>query len=286
MTYLWYTEHDINHRVLNAVAAGLARAGAAAQAMQSEGAQSIAEGEHICYGVLRGSDAILKTAHRMGWPWYHIDNGYFRPGHFNGYYRISKGNTQACFNAAQASDGQRWRELGLEIGPWQRNHLGHILVCPPTAAMGTFFGFDPKAWLSHVLATLSGCSARPVVVRHKHSSRPLEEEMQGAYAVVTFNSGVAWQALLQGIPAIADRQCSVRTWNQFDFADIEKDLTQCDRQALFHCLANNQFTLQEFAERPDLWITALRSQGTWPFIFEASDASVSATATPQAHSGG
>jgi len=267
MIHLWYTEHDINRRVLDAVTAGLSRAGAAPQAMQSEGARSLPEGEHICYGVLRGADAVLKTADRMGWPWYHIDNGYFRPGHFHGYYRITQGNTQAQFTATQASDGERWRKLGLEIAPWQRNHLGHVLICPPTAAMGAFFGIDPQAWLSQVLATLSGCSARPVAVRHKQSSRPLEEDLLGAHAVVTFNSSVAWQALLQGIPAIADRQCVVRSWNHFDFSDIEKDLTQCDRQALFHCLANNQFTLQEFAERPDLWITALRAQGAWTSVF-------------------
>lgn len=272
--HLWYTEHDINHRVLNAVAAGLSRTSIPVQAMQSEGAQSIPEGEHICYGVLRGSDAVLKTSERLGWPWYHIDNGYLRPGHFHGYYRISKGNTQVHFTPSQAADGERWHSLALKIAPWQRNHFGHILLCPPTAAVGAFFGFDAKRWLSDVLATLARCSLRPVVVRHKGASRPLEEDLQGAYAVVTFNSGVAWQALLQGIPAIADWRCVVRSWNGFDFADIEMDLTQSDRQALFYCLANNQFTLQEIAERPDLWVTALRNQSTWPAVWRTEPSAI------------
>lgn len=272
MIHLWYTQHEFNHRVLSAVAAGFARAGAPVQAMQCAGASTVPEGEHICYGVLRGSDTVLKTSERLGWPWYHIDNGYFRPGHFHGYYRISKGNTQAQFSAAQAMSGERWRELGLAIAPWQRNPFGHVLICPPTAAMGGFFGIDVDAWLRGVQETLSAHSVRPLRVRHKHASHPLEDDLRGAYAVVTFNSSVAWQALLLGIPAIADRSCVVRSWNHFEFADIEQDLTQCDRQALFHFLANNQFTLQEFAEQPELWLTALRTQLSWPLVFQGAPA--------------
>lgn len=268
MIHLWYTQHEFNHRVLSAVAAGLARAGAPVQAMQCAGASTLPQGEHICYGVLRGADAVLKASERLGLPWYHIDNGYFRPGHFHGYYRISKGNTQAHFSPMQAMTGERWRSLDLAIAPWQRNPFGHVLICPPTPAMGEFFGIDVDVWLRHVQETLSAHSVRPVLVRHKHASSPLEDDLRGAYAVVTFNSSVAWQALQQGIPAIADRQCVVHSWNHFNFADIEQDLTQCDRLALFQFLANNQFTLNEFAEQPELWVTALRTQVSWSSVLQ------------------
>lgn len=266
MIHIWYTEHEISQRVLGAVAAGLRRAGTLMQAMRCEGAQAVPKGSHICYGVLRGCDAVLKASDGMEWPWYHIDNGYFRPGHFNGYYRISRGNTQAHYAPAQAANGERWQRLGLEMAPWQRNAWGHVLICPPTPAMGSFFGFDTDKWLADTLAALAGSSARPLVVRHKQALQPLEEDLKGAYAVVTFNSSVAWQALLQGIPAIADGACIVRSWNNFTFSDIESDLTACDRQALFHCFANNQFTLQEFAEQPQLWLSAVDSQLPWPSL--------------------
>ena len=84
----------------------------------------IRSGGAAFYGVSKYTAGIHNAARARG-DYYYLDNGYLRPGHFDGYFR-------ATHNAAQ-HDGtgkhgpERWRALGLTIKPWRRSGR-HVLV--------------------------------------------------------------------------------------------------------------------------------------------------------------
>lgn len=255
----------INRRVMLAVEDGLKEIGQPFKRHNTD-TPDVKAGDHISYGILRGSGDVFYKAQCEGYDWYNIDNGYFKPGHFEGYYRISRGNTQAKFNPALATDDTRWKELGLEIKEWKDNEDGPIIICPPTPAVCQFFSIDQNLWIMRTVAKFKQNTNREVIVRHKDDPRPLDDMLDKAFCVYTFNSSVAWLALLNGVPAITDNFCVVKSWNNLTIDDVNSDLKRFDRKELFNFMANTQFTLQEFRERYDLWLPAIKSMSTWDGI--------------------
>lgn len=205
----------------------------------------------ISYGILRGADTIFKTCQQYGVEWWEIDRGYFRPHHYNGYYRISLNNTRTDFNPNLLLPGDRFRNLKLEILPWREETKGHIILFPPTEAVASFFGIDISSWVESTLAELATFTDRKVIVRYKGDSNnlPLALDIAAAHCVIGYNSNALIEALLIGTPAIQLQNRDILQWNNLTLRDVESDaLTDCDREKLFHFLAYSQFTLEEFAK--------------------------------------
>jgi hypothetical protein len=233
MAILYRTGHEINQRVCDALAEGFP-------------GQILAT-----YGILRGSG---EWALRQRWLERAVlmaDRGYFRPIHYDGYYRLSFEGTQAQYQPEAAVDERRWRALGLEIEPWKHNAKGHVLFCPPTKAVVEFYGIGPDDWyVYHAMRAeyVANLLDSEMVVRHKGCAVPLDEHLKGCRCVVTFNSGVGWEALRRGIPCISDvRHSTVGSFLGTTIADLGRDLTDCDRVPLFSFMANRQFTLAEIS---------------------------------------
>lgn len=227
MVEVFRTGHDINERVCDALAKGF-------------------KDDDICatYGVLRGSGDWAKAQKK---PTLLVDKGYFKPGHFEGYYRLAWHGTQAMFESGSA--GMRWDALHQQVEPW-RTAGKHILICPPTAPVAHFYGlrradYDWGKWMGNkVLLQTHG--AYVVTVRTKDCQIPLEEDLQDCAGVVTFNSGVGWEALRRGIPVVSDvNHSTVGSFLGTTIADLGKDMAHHDRRALFSFMANRQFTLAE-----------------------------------------
>ena len=70
------------------------------------------------YGCLRGLLPTLNQAQAEGRTWWYMDNGYFRPGHFAGYYRVTRNAMQHDGTGNVSSE--RWERLGLNIAPWKK----------------------------------------------------------------------------------------------------------------------------------------------------------------------
>lgn len=227
--HLFRTGHQINERVCAALHHGFMN-------------------DPICatYGILRGSGPWVQAERATGQRTLVADKGYWKPGHFDGYYRLAWQGTQDVY-APQMAQGARLEALGLTIEPWRSGNEGHVLVCPPTEAVCEFFklGQTPEEWAMWRLEALAG-TGRPVVVRTKDSVVPLQTHLDHAAAVVTFNSSVGWEALRQGIPVVSDPQHStVGSFLGTTLADLGSDMARFDRRALFSFMANRQFTLQE-----------------------------------------
>lgn len=192
---------------------------------------------HIGYGILRCMDRILESCLAAGKPFFHIDNGYFKPGHFDGYYRVSLNGTQQTFGLDKLKpDYDRWNALGVEILP--KKEGGYSWVhCPPTKPVEQFFKLS--------LNELPKDSR--LKIRDKNTLRPLQSDLDNCRMVTTFNSSVGWEALRQGIPVVSDPNHSiVGAYQKMLDRPIHSDSNA--RQDLFGIMASLQQTLSEMRE--------------------------------------
>lgn len=194
---------------------------------------------NIGYGILRGMDTIFHQSNKSNKHWFNIDRGYFNPGHFDGYYRISYKGTQCKY------DAQLQKDIDFTLEPWQSGHI--ILIAPPTDAVAEFYNVDKSKWLEDAKTQYS-----PYIIKYKDDGQIIPwDDLKG---VVTFNSSIGWQALQKGIPCISDSQHSIvgsyYSQNLIDY-NLENVKT-IDRLKLFKCMRAHQFTLAEI-RRGDAW---------------------------------
>lgn len=261
MYTIWRTPHEINQRVVDSFRKGtlvLSDIGEPHQLLDVS-----LYNPHkplkpsISYGFRRGTDYIFQRCMAEGIEWWEIDRGYFRANHYDGYYRISLNDIRAKFNAELELPDDRWKALGIQLKDWKRKQDGYVLVCPPTYNVGRLFGINPTVWEVETRARLGELIDLPLITRDKHEDAniPLEHALEGAYAVVAYNSNVAIQALVQGTPAfLLD--------DSFQTPLLDTICTEdrfFDRERLFRYLSYCQFTLQEF-ENGTAWETAYKIQ--------------------------
>lgn len=251
---VWKTGHEIADTVANAVVSGL------------DNARTYSIGEtipdyyiQICYGILRGGTEVFRRARQNNKPFFIIDRAYWKPGHYDGYYRISLNGTQQTTGLDNLEpDYERWDKLGLQILPERLIEEGPELYkrhpklfCPPTEPVCAFF--DVKPW------------EKPKGLidywREKDTNESLQAQLDKCKSVDTFNSSVGWEALRQGIPVISDPNHSflgayMKTVDSMSQMDIDS------RRRCFAVQAGLQLTLDE-----------MRSGLLWPLIQKLLNAS-------------
>lgn len=189
---------------------------------------------HIAYGILRGTGDVFKECVRQGKTYVCLDKGYWKPGHYDGTYRVSLRGTQQTSGWPEP-DYARWDALGLEIEPY-KERSGYALVCPPTEHVEQFFGQHP--WPVRI-------DGKNCVVRSKGMTRSLDVDLAGAARVITFNSSVAWEALRRGIQVMSDPLHSIiGAWMRAKNLDTTQKLMD-SRRELFATMASLQMTLEE-----------------------------------------
>lgn len=228
--------------------------------------EPLPQNDIITWGILRGTDIILKRCVEKSHPFYYIDHAYFHSGHQKNprRYRVSKNSFQAGKIEKRPDD--RWNKLQIKIEPWRKGGR-HILVCPPTEPVEYFFNqFD---WLNRTLNTLKNFTDRPIVVRQKpnqikikldngyaepdrtnnksvlkHTIPSLDEQFEDAFAVVAFHSNVAVEAVCKGYPVFVSEHSAAATVGLTDFSKIETPIMPNREPWLYH-LSYCQFTLEE-----------------------------------------
>lgn len=174
----------------------------------------------------------------------------------NGYVGADAEGRQYYAIAADAHNGagcwpepthDRLAALNIDFKPW-RTRGDHILICgargigPPGQA-------QPPGWELQTYDRLKKLTKRPIRVRRHPGanapSTPLADDLRGCWAVVTWGSNCATEALIAGIPVfycgpfIATAGAAIR-----GIESIENPLS-VDRLATFQRLAWMQWSVAE-----------------------------------------
>lgn len=205
----------------------------------------LAEGDVAMFGSPR-LWGILENAKIEGRTYYYGDHGYFGRGRF---YRTTKNAAQHDGTGSAGSD--RFHALGLNVKPWQRKKTkGFILICPPSQVFGMLNGFCVEDWLDGIISRVQARSDREIRIRRKPRAAGgpgMREALDGAWALVTWKSNTAIEALLEGVPVFCLGICAASRMGKIDIGEIEDPFYPDDREQFMANLAANQWTLEEMS---------------------------------------
>jgi len=182
--------------------------------------------------------ASLTACRKAGRPWYYGDHGYFDRGKR---YRITRDAFQ--HDGVGQPDYTR---LPRAPRPW-RTWGNHVLVCPPDDKIAALRGFDAVAWRADVASRLRANTDREIRWRERNANQPLEADLEGAWALVTWASNTAVDALMAGVPVICTMDCAASSMGLSDPVNIEYPRYPDNRDEWAAVLAANQWTMQEIA---------------------------------------
>jgi hypothetical protein len=186
----------------------------------------------------------------QGRDWIYWDRSYFRRvfatwlprGENGGYYRWTIGAFQE--QKIRNVPDDRWKSLKTDIAPWRKNGK-HIVLAVPSETYSRFHGL--VNWTDKTLDALSRVTDRPVIARHKESKRPLQNDLEGAHALVTHGSIAGVEAAILGCPVFVDKSSAAALVGLTDLAQIERPIYP-DRQPWCHSLAYSQWNESELVD--------------------------------------
>ncbi len=199
---------------------------------------------------------ILKAAQSEGRTWFYGDHAYFGRKEF---FRVTRSGYQ--FQGGSSGDPSRFHFFGRTVEPWQRRAEGRVLVCPNSPVHFALHGLDRSVWIDEVCRTLRQYTSRQIDIREKPKTRYLRrsgaeleptmttqinEALSDCWAVVTYSSAVAIDALIAGVPAFVLAPFSAAaSMCRSDLSQIEDPLYPNDRLSFLSSWAANQWTLRE-----------------------------------------
>jgi hypothetical protein len=165
--------------------------------------------------VLRGilKHKIMKRCWQDNRTFYYMDTGYFgnertfrNPNGWKYFHRIVKNDLQ--HGEIIPRPGDRFNGFKKTFQPWKKNGR-KILIAKPDEKPMKFYGYDLDIWLQYTIDTIKKHTDRPIEVRErapKRIDRIARDTLQEAldddvFALVTFNSVAATEAIFHGIPA-------------------------------------------------------------------------------------
>jgi hypothetical protein len=266
---VWFTGHEIADTVARAVAEGLSHGISVHEGMANSGDDLGVIGSydlHVGYGILRGMAEVFRTAEAAQIPWFNIDRGYWKPSHYDGYYRIScRGTQQAIGLKSIEPEYNRYNALDLHGEKWRGfDKTKPGLIAPATEAVASFFNVSSRTLIMPYAVFDNGW----MQMREKGATTPINF---ADYSYVhTFNSSLGWQALASGIPCVSDRTHSlVGAWSKDVPIDRLAETQDKERINLFATQAALQLTLKE-----------IRSGFIWPLIARLMSISAGTAARP------
>jgi hypothetical protein len=156
------------------------------------------------------------------------------------------------------SPPDRREKLGVILEPWKQGE--HILLCGQVPWDASVDFTDHRKWLEQTARALALHSSRTVVFRPHpkcqmapipdtvYSCRQLGQDLMDAWAVVTFNSNTAVEAVIQGIPVFAaDVGSMAMPVANADLSRIETP-DMPDREQWLNDLCYTQWTPEEMKE--------------------------------------
>ena len=198
-----------------------------------------------CFGILRGTGELLKKSKEF----YYFDHAYLygnrhKPSKVSGerIYRLTK-NHYHIQTIQELTDHERIKKYKpyIKLKPWKTNG-DYILIIAPSNFQIEYHNIG--SWVDDTIKILKQYTDRPIKVRDKKSMKPLREEVQNAYAVVSHNSAVVVDAVVNGVPVFCDKMNMGVPIGLTDFSKIEQPIKPARINWIYSLLAN-QFTMSE-----------------------------------------
>lgn len=213
-------------------------------------------------GILKKK--YIEECQRSNRDYYYIDTGYFgnypSPGNIQGHkkwHRIVKNNLQHI--SLQQSYSRDRLDILEKSDPqlvWSgwKTSGANILLVVPSEKPCKYYDINKDEWLANTVDTIKQYTDRPIVVREKalRSSRVRHNTIYDAFddnvfAVVTYNSIAAVEAVAYGIPAFVLAPSAAGVVSLTDLSKIEDpyypDASLVDQWK--RMLSYNQFTDNE-----------------------------------------
>ena len=198
---------------------------------------------------------------------YFIDTGYFGNYPKKKFHRVTKNATQqVILNSKRGSE--RLDLIGdLKVLRWKKKGK-KILLCPPSAKSILYYYGERrlrkkykgspqlavKMWTDSTIKKLSKHTSRPIEIREKPRDKvqrywkdPFRERvLDDIFATVTFNSIVAVESIINGVPAFVCAENAAKPVAKMDLTEIE-DPAYFKRKKWLRSLSYCQFTADEMA---------------------------------------
>lgn len=149
-------------------------------------------------------------------------------------------------------DGVQWQkikqDLGIELKPWNLTNQGHVLICAQRDGGWSMDGKRVVQWIKETVAKIRRETDRPIKLRmhpgdsnndrhlrvirqarlniqiSNYQTTTLLDDLQGASAVVVYNSSPAVAAAIEGVPVFVTDPTPLRS-QAYDVAHVDlKDL--------------------------------------------------------------
>ena len=226
---------------------------------------------------------VMRLSLEYGIDYYYVETGYFgnigkyytdmggKPIETMGklYHRIVKNDVQydkiikrsndrfkLVQRTIEARQGVSWNKI---LKPWKRTG-NTILVCPPSAKSALYFnGFDVNEWTRKTVKRVKKNTGKKVRVREKPRSRTdrlvyntIQSDFDNdVFALVTYNSIAAIEAVLHGVPIFTLGPNAARPMGLKDLSKIDNPIYP-DREKWLRHLSYGQFTVPEMSS-PKIW---------------------------------
>ena len=201
---------------------------------------------------------VIKKCWKDGRDFYYIDNGYLGNAQKKKwYYRVVKNNVQHV-NKIVNVPNDRFSKMA-QLHPWiyyrgkkPRPDNGPILLVTPSEKPGAFYGVTRDAWLEETTTQLKKYTDRKIIVRDKglrgdrigDNSIASQCSRDGVWAVVTYQSIAALEAIHYGIPAFTSAPTATQHLANTDLSLIETPMypDENEFQKLLNYLSYCQYT--------------------------------------------
>ncbi len=201
------------------------------------------------FGVTEATQHLWRQAQAERRDWYYLDNAYFDAARGRAF-RATRNAVQA--SGDEAPDWPRFARLGLRIAPWRRSGR-HVLVVAQSQTYMRVVAGTRGSWWRDALELLALHTDREIVVRGWRSNKPalaatLADALGDCWALVTWSSAAANEALLAGVPVFAAGPCAASALALSDLRRIESPICPDGRARWAAALAGRQWTLEELRD--------------------------------------
>jgi hypothetical protein len=207
---------------------------------------SLRRGAACFFGVTDATVHIWSQARRARRDWYYLDNAYFD---------VARGRLfRAVRNGVQAGgdeppDWPRLAALGLDIRPWRKDGRRVIVVAQSETYMRVVGGYV-GCWWKDAIELLRRHTDREIVVRGWRANKmalakTLREDLRDCWALVTWSSAAANEAVLAGVPVFTAARCAASPMGLSDLRRIESPAYPPGRARWAAALAGRQWALDE-----------------------------------------